>query len=93
MRTKKKKWKKTEGGLVYPEQPPETPPRDYGLLEIRCESSREEASKALATLRNIGEIRGGLLCMDKKRADAQDKIILALAKQLLGEDWECEILC
>lgn len=92
-RTKKKKWKQTEGGLVYPEEPPEAPPRDYGPLELRCESTREEAGKALSTLRNLGEVRGGLLCMDRKRGEAQDALILALAKQLLGQDWECEILC
>jgi hypothetical protein len=39
-----------DDGIVVPKQPPQPPGREYGALEIRDETQREQAHKAMGML-------------------------------------------
>lgn len=90
------KYVKSNSGLVYPEQKPEKPHRDYGLLEIQDEDCRTIANKCFFKLINDCGCTGGKIFSnpkDKKLDELRKKLIITLAKQLLGEDWETEEYC
>jgi hypothetical protein len=65
--------------------------REPKTLEIPFDHDKEMACKAFTQLRNMSCVRGRL--MSDGMHEVRDKLILNLAKLLLGEEWDCEILC
>ncbi len=85
------KLKCTESGLVFPaipEKPPK-PPREYGPLELQEFEGRDVVAKAFSTILNSGTLRIASMLTRHARED----LVLAVARQLLGADWDCERLC
>lgn len=91
------KMKRRESGLVVPDTPPEKPPeppREYGPLEFRELEGRETLHSAFENILNSYGCQGRMFCqVDKLTAKAREDLVYFVARQLLGADWDCEILC
>ena len=88
---------KRKSGLVIPVQPPE-PKRPFceprQPLELDDDEGRDIVYRAFDTLLNLPAISGhGLLVKSELTSQARFDIVLAAGKQLLGTDWEPELLC
>lgn len=82
-------------GLVIPFKP-EPPKRTYKALELTEGHSRSDIHKLLATLLNHGSLRGGGIVLDpadKRTKEARRSLILFVARELLGDDFDYEELC
>ena len=90
------KLKRTESGLVIPAVP-ETPPepeKTLRPLELRDLEGRDGVEEAFSCILNAPGMSGGTFCLaDRLAAQAREELVLAVAKQLLGADWDCERLC
>ena len=90
------KMKRTEGGLVIPaipETPPE-PEKPRRPLELQDLEGRGEVEEAFSTILNAPGMSGNTLCLaGRLAAQAREELVLAVARQLLGADWDCERLC
>lgn len=77
-------------GLDEPEQPKATE-KTYGPYELQI--NREKASELLRQLMNLPEVRGAHLDRDPTVAVVRMAMVRFVGKNLLGPDWDCEILC
>lgn len=87
---------KRDSGLVVPEEKSDKPPRKYRPLELQVESDRLKVSKAFEALLNFGCFRTTGIVLpghDTTICDARKDLLLAVARQLLGDDFEYEELC
>ncbi len=85
---------KGNGLLLVPPSTYQTDDKVYLPLELKDEEERKEVGRLFTQLRNSHSIRGGcIMADDRVKADARAMLVMALAKQLLGKDWECEVLC
>ncbi len=90
------KLKRTESGLVIPAIPetPSEPEKPLGPLELQELEGRDEVHEAFSTILNCPGLRGGALCQaNRLKTHAREDLVYAVARQLLGADWDCERLC
>ena len=86
----------TESGLAVPRPPePAPPPRLYGLLEMRDENDRKLLDHTLSHLLNSSYCasRRGFNLSSADVVEARRSLLLHVAYQLLGDDWDYEELC
>jgi len=79
-------------GLIVPEQPKAAtkPERTCEPLELTL--SRDVAGRLFTSLVNLPEVSGGGIGGDHL-SRTRMRMVYALAHELLGDGWECEILC
>jgi len=69
--------------------------RKFGPLEIQNADDHKKVGKLLAELRNLSCMRGGI-CVDpvsRQVIFARERLWRYFATELLGADWDCEVLC
>ncbi len=83
-------------GLIVPVSPPEPEPEPEKEprypLELDDAEEREIVANAFRTIISCVEPYG-MLVKDKRKAQAREELVYAVAKQLLGLDWDFERLC
>lgn len=82
-------------GMIYPANPAKSKPapKPHGLV-ITDEDDKQEVSLAMSKLLNTGAIAGGGLVVDpasRQIQQARNDLVRFVAKQLLGNDWDCEV--
>ena len=80
--------KKSESGMLYPVQKEEKPKRKLGPLELKFEENRKKASLYFKELVNM---ENRMFLNDS--CEERQELLFAVARLLLGKDWDCEILC
>ena len=87
---------RTPGGIVYPKHIVQEERREkqkFGPLEIQDDEDRKRVGKLLAELRNLPCFRG-VICLESKYVyESRVRLWRYLASELLGEGWDCEVLC
>ncbi len=69
-------------------------PKKMWPLEFKDEGQRKEVTDIMNLLMNLDEVRDGMMNFDSSwTAHARSDAVMALAKQLLGRDWDCCVLC
>lgn len=89
------KLKRTESGLVIPAAPEETKPEEPPRwpLELGEHEDRSELGRCFAAILNMPACSSGIFAPEKPIGEARAKLVRAVAHQLLGADWDCELFC
>jgi hypothetical protein len=87
--------KVTPGGIVFPDtNKPDPKKRMAGPLEITWKDTHDEVGALFSKLLNVSCIRGAAICEGTQAQNAARKrLVLHVAHELLGPDWDYEELC
>lgn len=74
--------------MLYPVPEEKKPERKLGPFELKIEENRKRASSHFKELINM-ENR----MLFNNGCEERQELLFAVARVLLGKDWDCEILC
>lgn len=88
----------TPGGIMYPRHidKERREAEKLGPLEIQNADTHDRISGMMRDLRNMNGFRLGGVCLEpgtKAQIKARQRLWRHFCDEILGTDWDCEVLC